>query len=228
MHGLMRMTILFLLCLISVSSFSQSEKETNIGLSTSVKVQKNLNRFFNLDIEEEVRLINNDKGFDRSVTSIGLDYALFDKRLKLGAYYAFIYLYNNDHFFEPRQRYYLNLSYMHPVDRFTFSWRGRFQGTYRDENIGEYKINPKYITKNKVEVKYAVWGRPWKPYISSDLSTDLNNPKGNYLTRIRYQGGTAWRINRTDYLDFFIRYDQYMEGNEPNVWSLGIGFEKKL
>lgn len=209
-------------------SFAQSEKETDLGISTALELQKDLNRFLTMGIEEEVRLKNNSNGFDRSVTTLGLDYALFDKKIKIGAYYAFLYLYNNDHLYEARHRYYFNLSYKHSLEQFTLSWRGRFQGTYRDENRGAYKINPKYIMKNKFEIEYAIWGRPWKPYISCDFSTDLNNPKGNDLTRIRYQGGTSWRLNRTDFLDFFMRFDQYIAGDDPNVLNIGFAYKIKL
>ena len=220
--------LLFIFFCIPFLSYSQSKKETNLGASLSLELEKDLSRYFSLNMEEEVRLINNNKGFDRSVTSLGLDYALFNKKVKIGAYYAFIYLYNNDYLFEPRHRYYLNLSFKQPIEQFTLSWRGRLQGTYRDENRGEYKINPKYIMKNKFEVEYAVWGRPWKPYVSCDLSTELNDPKGNDLTRIRYQGGTSWRLNRTDYLNFFVRFDHYMAGDDSNTWAVGVAYKIKL
>jgi hypothetical protein len=210
------------------ASFAQSEQETNVGAIVSVELDKGLSRFFSLSMEEEVRLVDNAIGFDRSVTGLGIDYALFDKKLKLGAYYAFIYLYNGDRLFEPRHRYYFNLSYKETVNSFTLSWRGRVQGTYRDENRGEYKINPKYMMKNRLQVEYAIFGSPWKPFASCELSNELNNPLGNELTRIRYQGGTAWRLNRTDYLDFFVRYDHYTDRREPQVFSVGVGYKVKL
>jgi hypothetical protein len=225
-NKIVKLLIFFLL--LSVSSFAQSRKETDVGASLSLELEKELNRFFSLSMEEEIRLLDSPTGFDRSVTSLGLDYALFGRKLKFGAYYAFIYLYNNDHLYEPRHRYYFNLSYKETINQFTLSWRGRVQGTYRDENRGEYKINPKYGLKNKFQVEYAIWGSPWKPFISCDLSNDLNNPMGNALTRIRYQGGTGWRLNRTDYLDFFVRYDQYMAGDEHNGVSIGVGYKIKL
>ncbi|GHT01858.1 hypothetical protein FACS189421_14500 [Bacteroidia bacterium] len=173
-------------------------------------------------------MVDNSIGFDRSVTSAGIDYALFDKKLKLGAYYAFIYLYNDDRLFEPRHRYYFNLSYRETVNSFTLSWRGRVQGTYRDENHGEYKTNPKYGLKNRIQVEYSIFGSPWKPFASCELSNELYNPLGNEWTRIRYQGGVAWRLNRTDYLDFFVRYDHYTDRREPQVLSIGVGYKVKL
>jgi hypothetical protein len=61
---------------------SAQEQTTSIGLITSVEVEKSLNRHFDLSVEEEVRLIS---GFERSVTTAGIDYALFDRKLKVGA-----------------------------------------------------------------------------------------------------------------------------------------------
>jgi hypothetical protein len=220
---------LFALCLLlPFVCFAQSEQKTNVGAILSVESDKELSRFFSLSVEEEVRLIDNSIGFDRSVTAVGIDYALFNKKLKMGVYYAFIYLYNDKHLFESRHRYYFNLSYKETINAFTLSWRGRVQGTYRDENHGEYKINPKYVMKNRIQVEYSIWGSPWKPFASCELSNELNNPPGNELTRIRYQGGTAWRLNRTDYLDFFVRYDQYLDKRDPPVFSIGVGYKVKL
>jgi hypothetical protein len=203
------------------------QQETNCGLSLSVEIEKSLNRFFDLKLEEEVRLLDNEAHFDRSTTAAGIDYSLFGRKLKLGVYYAFLYLYNNDRYFEPRHRYYFNVSYKETLEQFTFSWRGRAQGTYRDESTGEYKINPKYVMKNKFQVDYAIWGRPWTPFISCDFYSSLNNPAGNYLTRLRYQAGVSWRLNRTDYLDFFVRYDHELDRRDPKSIFLGASYKMK-
>ncbi|MDR2621870.1 MAG: DUF2490 domain-containing protein [Dysgonamonadaceae bacterium] len=219
--------LLFLL--LSLPSFAQTPRETTFGASLSVEAEKELSRFFSLTGEEEVRLRDNSTGFDRSVTSLGIDYAFFDRKAKIGIYYAFLYLYNNDHLFEPRHRYYLNFSYKETVEPFILSWRGRLQGTYRDENRGEYKINPKYVMKNKLEAAYMIWGSPWKPYLSCDISTSLNDPvRGNELTRLRFQGGASWRLNRTTYLDFFLRCDEYLVGDDPRVLSVGASYKMKF
>ncbi|MDR1809020.1 MAG: DUF2490 domain-containing protein [Prevotella sp.] len=215
---------MLLFCCLYISA---QQQETNYGLSLSVELEKKLSRFFDLKAEEEVRLLDNEVHFDRSVTTVGIDYSLFDRKLKLGAYYAFLYLYNSDRYFEPRHRYYFNVSYKESFEPFTFSWRGRVQGTCRDESTGEYKINPKYVMKNKFQVDYAIWGRPWTPFISCDLYNDLNNPKGNYLTRIRYQAGVSWRLNRTDYLDFFARYDHELDRRDPLRFSVGAAWKMK-
>jgi hypothetical protein len=214
--------------LLAVASSAQSRKETNGGGAFSFELEKEYSRFFSLSVEEEVRLISNNTGFDRSITVLGADCALAGERLKIGAYYAFIYLYNSDYLYEPRHRVYLNVLYKETVVPFTLSWRGRLQGTYRDENRGAYRINPKYVLKNRIRAEYAIWGSPWKPFLSCELSNDLNDPKSNVLTRIRYQGGVSWRLNRTDHLDFFIRFDRHTLGKDPNAIFLGMEYKIKL
>lgn len=201
--------------------------ETYMGGSLSASIEKKLNNYFDINLDDEVRFAGNPIGFERNATTVGLDYSLLSRKLKMGGYYTFLYLYNDKHFFEMRHRYYFNLSYKETFERWTFSWRGRWQITHHDENRGQYKINPKQVLKNKFEIDYSIWGRPWKPFISCDLYNDLNNPEGNYLTHIRYQAGTAWRLNRTDYIDFFARYDQYMDRRKPGVISLGVGWKMK-
>ena len=222
--------LLLVVCFVAVPIAAQSDKETLLGTALTLDVQKDLARNLSGALEEEVRLVNNSIGFDRTVTTLGLDYSLLEQKLKVGASYAFIRLYNSDNLFESRHRYYLNVSYKETIEPFTFSWRGRLQATSRDETRDSYKINPKYVMKNKLEVAYTVFGSPWKPYISCDFSTMLNDPaiEGFELTRIRFVGGTTWRMNRTTYLDFFLRYDREMDWRDPNVLSLGICYKVKL
>jgi hypothetical protein len=224
----MKSRLIVFLLLISPLTFAQGQRETDVGLSLSATLQKDLMQDLDISLEQEIRLKDNNIGFDRTVTSLGLDYAFLNRKIKVGAYYAFIYRYNNNFLYEPRHRYYFNLAYRQPYQRWTFSWRGRIQGTYRDENRGEYKINPRYVMRNRLEIEYSVWGRPWKPYISCEVFTDLNNPLGNDLTRIRYQAGTTWRLNRTDYVDFFLRYNDEFSGDDSRLIALGVGYRVKL
>ncbi|MDR2087198.1 MAG: DUF2490 domain-containing protein [Dysgonamonadaceae bacterium] len=221
--------LLYLFLLLPVSLFAQTERETHAGASFSLTVEKDLSRFLTLSADEEVRIVDNNTGFDRSVTSAGMEYSLFDRKVKIGAYYAFIYRYNNDFLYETRHRCYLNLSYKETFEPFILSWRGRLQGTWRDESRGAYKINPKYVMKNKFEAAYMIWGSPWRPYLSCDLSTNLNEPVREYeLLRVRYEGGVNWRLNRTTWMEFFLRYDEYLSGTDAHKLSVGATYKMKL
>jgi hypothetical protein len=220
---------ILLLLVFPFSLFAQTQRGMDYGAAFSLTGEKDLSRFFTLAMDEEIRIVDNNTGFDRSVTSVGLDYSFFDRKAKIGAYYAFIYLYNNDFLYESRHRYYLNVSYKETFEPFILSWRGRLQGTYRNEDRGAYKINPKYVMKNKFEAAYMIWGSPWRPYLSCDVSTSLNDPvRGYELLRIRYEGGVNWRLDRTTYMEFFLRLDKYLSDTDPHKLSVGINYKVKF
>ncbi len=224
-----KFAILLLLLSFSLTGFAQEKKEIDFGSSLSFELQKDITRQITLTAEEEVRIItNNNHGFERSTTTFGADYSIIPKQLKIGFDYGFMYRYNSDYYYEVRHRPSVLLSYKQSFGDYTISWRGRFQGTFRDESRGEYKINPKYVVRNKIDIEYTIFGSPWTPYISADLSYTTNDPMGNELYRIRWQGGTTWRINRTDYMKFFLRYDQNLSLKDPDIISLGVGYQIKL
>ncbi|MDR0686475.1 MAG: DUF2490 domain-containing protein [Dysgonamonadaceae bacterium] len=229
-----RLMIVLLLAPLLVHAW---ERRTEGGVSLQYEAEKTLNenRYRNrlsLSADEEIRLVgnNNPVSFDRSVTSVGLNYGLLDNRLKAGAFYSFIYLWNGDYLYEMRNRFYFNLSYRQPLDRqWQILWRGRLQTTLRDENIGSYRVNPRYTMKNKIEIRYHKLGTPFQPYLSCDLSTNLNDDKTRYdIFRARIQAGTAYRLNLTNTLDIFVRWDEYRTEDDPRRIYLGASYSMKF
>jgi hypothetical protein len=225
-----RETLLFICfsALATAPLSAQSRKETDGGLAFAFELEKAYSRFFSLSVEEELRLISNNTGFDRAVTNLGANWALFDGKLKTGAYYAFIYSYNDDYLYEPRHRIFFSLLYKETFEPLTLSWRGRLQSTFRDENRGTYRVNPRHVLKNRFRAEYAIWGSPWKPTLSCELFNELNDPQRNSPARIRYQGGVSWRLNRTDHLDFFIRFDRHTSGEDADAFFLDVEYKIKL
>jgi hypothetical protein len=208
---------------------AQQERRTEAGAMMSFAAEKDLIRNLTVHFEEELRLITGGNGFSRATGSLGADYSLMDKRVEAGAYYAFIYLYNDDHLYESRHRFFINLSYRQTVGSFTLSWRIRLQETLRNESRGSYRVNPRYVMKNKLEASYAIWGKPWRPFLSCDFSTNLNDPETRYdAVRLRFQGGITRRINRTASIDVFFRWDEYLKNNDPRTLSLGVAYKLTL
>lgn len=208
--------------------FVKAQKATDMGASFTFEVTKELSRFLRLNFDEEVRFVDNNRyGFERSATTLGIDYAVVRGKMRIGAFYSFLYIYNGDNLFEPRHRYFFNASYKEDVGSFSLSWRGRFQGTVRDENRGKYNVNPKYVLRNKLQADYNIWKSRWTPYVSCDFATVLNDPRYD-LTRIRMQGGTEYRLSRTTYLSAFLRYDLNYEKGDNNRFSLGLSYRIKM
>ncbi|MDR1779750.1 MAG: DUF2490 domain-containing protein [Tannerella sp.] len=221
--------ILILMLAIPAVLCAQPQRETRGGALMSFSAEKQLIRNLDLNFEEELRLATTPNVYDRTVSTLGIDYSLMNKKLKIGAYYAFIYLYNNDFLYEPRHRFYVNLSYRQKLDQLTLSWRIRLQETLRDDNRGSYRVNPRYVMKNKLEAEYAIFGKPWKPFISCDFSTNLNDDETRYdLVRLRTQAGANWRINRTTSMDFYLRYDEYLKADDPRTISVGVAYKMRF
>lgn len=222
-----QLTAILLLCLLPLLSRAQS-RETDAGAFFAFELQKRLTRAFTLSVEEEIRLVSHSNPFDRNMLTVGADYAFFDRRLKVGASYCHIYLYNTDYYYEHRHRYYAFLSYKQPLGDFTLTWRGRFQGTNRDEERGEYRINPKYVLRNKLDLEYSIFGSPWTPFVSAEAANTLNDPRGNEIYRIRYQLGASLRLNRTDFIEFFLRFNHYLVDKDPNLFGVGVSYKIRL
>ena len=214
--------------LFSVVLLAQ-EKETDFGAMFSVELKKKLGQKFDISLEEEFRLLtNNNNGLDRLGSTVGVDYSIISKKLKAGLYYSHLYRYNSNDYYENRHRYYFSLIYKESIGRYTVSWRGRVQGTCRDGNRGNYKINPKYVLRNRLEIEYsAPWSR-WNPYFFTEATNTLNDPLGNEIYKLRFQGGVNWRLDRTTYLEFFLRWNEYLVMPNPRVMAIGIGYKKNL
>ena len=225
-HKLKYLITLSLICFSGINMYAQ--KGTDYGAAFSFELTKDLSRFLTLNVEEEIRLINNNQyNFDRSATSIGLDYTLIPQKVKVGAYYAFLYVYNSDYRFEPRHRFYFNLSYKEKINSFTFAWRGRIQQTVRDENRGSYNTNPKYALRNRLTVEYEFWKSQWTPYGSVEFTNPLNDSRYE-LSQIRFQGGVEYRMSRQSYLGLFLRYNINYEKGDNNFFGAGISYRMKM
>lgn len=221
--------LLIILIVFPVVLLAQNDRETRLGTVLSVELEKEFARNFSGIFEQELRLENNTTGFDRTASTLGLEYSLFSKKVKMGGFYTFIHMYNNDFVFESRNRFYFNLIYKETFEPFTIMWRGRIQSTFRDEDKGSYRVNPRHSLKNKLEVSYEIFGLPVKPFVSCDFSTIIFDPLRDFeLTRIRYTGGVNWRLNRTNYMELFLRYDHRTDYRDPNTLALGATYKIRL
>ena len=226
-HSVSKYSVFILLLFVSSSVWGQ-DRETDLGAILSAEFSKKLNRHFELSLEQELRLLTNNAGFSRSTSSVGMDYTIV-KGLKTGVYYNYMYLYNSNFLYESRHRYHANLSYRHRVNRnLSLALRTRFQGTYRDENRGEYKINPKYVLRNRLKAEYNLRGTGWKPYLSTEVTNTLNDPLGNEIYKLRFQGGTSWRWDKRTSLDFYVRADEYLPREDARVISIGVGYNRNF
>ncbi len=167
--------------------------------------------------------------FDRSLATLGGSYAL-NKTFKAGLFYTYIYANNqNDGYYENRHRFGGWIQAARKVNRFKISLREKFQNTYRDEDLGNYKYNPKMYLRSKLEVSFNIKKIPFNPYFSAEMHYQLNNPYGNYTDKWRYTAGTEYNISKKFAIDLFYRLDKEINVTNPvNTSVIGTMFKCRL
>lgn len=201
---------------------------TDVGAIGSLAFSKDFGRDWSVKLEQEIRFNNNLTVYDRSLTSIGMDYSIIKKVLKAELEYNFIHQHKNE-IYELRHRSSIALSGKFKYDVFEFELRTRGQATWRDESRGDYKFNPKYVWRNKLECTYKIFGSPLKPFVSGEVFCPLNSENGFFIDGYRLTLGTKYRINQHTSLQFLVRCDQEIQqANPQRIFYGGIGWNYNL
>ena len=198
------------------------------GLITGISASKSLGRSFSLKAEQEFRLNNRIAAFDRSLTGISVDYRIIKSYLKVGVDYNLIYQKNTTYYtFRHRSSAWVTGSYQ--FRRFEFDVRSRVQSTWRDNARGEYKINPKLVWRNKLEIAYDIFGSPVKPYVSGEIILPINDRNPLYLNAYRLVAGAKYRYSQHETVEVFARFDQDVQQSDAqNIFYLGAGWNYRF
>lgn len=220
--------ILIVSLITFVIPFGVFAQTNDAGAIGSVSVSKDIGRFADLTLEQEFRINKNFTTFDRSLTSLGLDYTVIKKYLKAELDYDFIYQ-NQVDYFEIRQRASLGLNTQIELNSFDFKFRTKGQLMWRDEMRGDYNFNPKYTWRNRIECVYNIFGSPVKPYVSGEIFCPLNGANGFYLNGYRAILGVKYRLSKRDAIDFMLRFDQDLQqANPQRIIYGGVGWSYYL
>lgn len=219
------LSFLFLSLSFPFSLFAQTNDFGAIG---SISISKDFGRFSSSKLEQEFRFDQNVTSFNRSLTSLGVNYSLLRKLLMAEADYNFIYQHKND-VYEFRHRASLGLSTELKLRTLEIGLRTRTQATWRDEQRGSYNYNPKYVWRNKLECAYDIFGSPLKPFISGELFCPVNGAKGFYMDGYRATLGLKYRISRHTSVQVQFRYDQEIQQVSPkSMMYAGVSWNYKL
>jgi len=220
--------ILLLIIVGSVAPVFSFAQTSDIGAIGSLSVSKDIGRSWGAKVEQELRINQNLGTFDRSLTSAALDYSIISKTLKAAIDYDFIYQ-NQIDYFEFRHRTSASLTAQKSFHSFNLELRTRGQATFRDESRGDYKFNPKYVWRNKLECTYTIFGSPIKPFISGEVFCPLNSEHGFYMDGYRAVLGAKYRVTKQTSLQFLFRYDQdVQQANPKSMFYAALGWNYKL
>ena len=213
---------LFFLSCVSFNAYAQLRDAGGIG---SISVSKEISKVTELSFEQELRLDQGLSMLNRSSTSIGADFTIVRRLLKAEVDYILMYRREDFDLYEFRHRFTAGFVFQQRYSRFIFKLRTRGQTTLRDENRGDYKYNPRYVWRNRLQVEYNIPKSPFRPYISTEIFCPLNSDYGFFMDSYRLIIGTTYRFSKRSELDCQIRFDQDVQvANPKNILYTGIGW----
>jgi hypothetical protein len=180
-----------------------------------------------MTIEEELRWTCSSFQFDRSKTTLGFDYKLWGKSLRIGGNVEYIFKKKWDNF-ENRYRVQCNLSFSQKKGRFNFQNRLGVMASFYDEYKGDYFLNPEIYLREKIKMEYAVFHKPIKFGFNFEFFMRLNNPKNNIIDELRSELFFDYRFSKNHALTLFVRLDNEVQVSEPeNNLYLGVVYHFK-
>lgn len=208
-------------------SFAQSGRTSDFGAILSAKYDADLVGKFAVEVEEELRFDHNCTQFDRWLNSVTIEYPFLHNRMHVGLSGGAIRRYNDRHFFENRARLGLDVTYAETWRRFKFSYRSRLMTTFRDESVGDYRVNPKMYWRNRFQVAYQMPNSRFRYLFSTELHWLVNDPKASVVDNIRTVFTIDYRLSRRQHLGFSARLDNDIQVKEP-VDRFYLGFTYHL
>lgn len=207
---------------------AQSGRTTDFGAILSAQYESNLTRQLTIEVEEELRFDHNCTQLDRWLNSVTIEYPFLHNRMHVGLTGGYIRRLNNKHFYENRGRIGLDITYAETWRRWKFAFRSRLLATFRDETVGDYRVNPKTYWRNRFQVTYQVPNSRFKYILSAELHWLINDPKASVVDNIRSVFTVDYRLSRREHLSLSVRMDNDIQVKEPvDRFYLGLMYQYK-
>lgn len=224
----MKRLLFIVLIAVSVATFAQSERTTDMGGIVSAEFSTDLGGDFGLSVEEELRFDNRCTEFDRWLNSLGVDYTFWRNRMKVGLTGDYIRRHNDEGYYENRWRLGAQLTYSENFRHFKFAYRTKLISTFFDDRTGEHRVNPKLYWRNRLQISYQQPNSRFKYSLSAELFWLLNDPKNSVVDNLRTVASVEYRLTRRHYLTAFTRMDNDLQVKEPvDRFYFGLDFRMK-
>lgn len=229
--------VFFLLSIIRPVVAQDSTVVSDYETWSGISVKKSfLEKKLDLGFTQEFRFDDNSTHLDQYFSELQVDYELF-KNFQAGIGYRFIRNHKNSGYAN-EQRIYFDLSYKHKLDRWSFSYRFRFQnhdelGVSKDEGDD---ITQKYRLRFKVG--YNIKKVKLDPYLSFEGFFARSNQGINYIEsiterkiytgfeKLRYTIGLDYQVKKFFEIGAFYRIEQGFKSysgafNTPATYYIG-------
>jgi hypothetical protein len=227
----MKKWILFFIIMIGTPCNYFSQVVNDAGLWTTINVEKKINKRLELFFTEEYRRKENLTQTNLFYTDFG--FSLRPARfLKFSLSYRSIQKYMEDETYSFRHRLMLDILLKKKIGNITASFRERVQTEVRNVHTSENGKLLEWYFRSKIELKYDL-DKPIKPYISTELLYQLNDPRNiesnKTWRRVRYAAGLEYKMNdRHSFSGYYIIQRGFNVSAPQNSYILGLAYTLSL
>jgi hypothetical protein len=231
-----------MLSLASLTAYSQS-------LWTSADFKARIAKGLSVNAEVDYRTTDQLKATQRVAGSFGLDYKII-KPLKISSGYTYIHQHIDTEvtnkgniipaYWQPKHRFYFDVTGSVNWNRFNFSLRERYQMTHRKEQsvpkFDEDGVTQKKdelidgktnnMLRSRLQVEYNIKHSRFVPYVSAEIYNSLSDSFD--YDKFRFTVGSEYKLNKHNSLSIYYRYITNSDQDEHSGHILGVGYKFKL
>jgi len=196
-------------------------------LWSTISLEKKLTSRLSLNIDEELRLLNNVSTVNLNYMNFGCYYQL-TKKIKVGGVYRWIEKNNFDGSYSHRHRFYVDASYKTKFSKIVFGYRTRLQTQVRDYFSSDLGRVPESYWRHKFDFKLDL-DKKITPYIGAEFRYQFANMRlkeANYgFNRGRYYTGFNYKISdRYSFGMYYLYQQEFNIVNPEHDHVFGIEF----
>ncbi|MCK9206276.1 MAG: DUF2490 domain-containing protein [Salinivirgaceae bacterium] len=193
----------------------------------SLSVEWGLTKKVSLWAEQEFRFEENASMLGSFNTVCGVQYKI-NSLIRVSGAYRYSYNHDNKDIIEQDHRFYADIMIRYKLDRFTASYRPRYQMVFQQPTKDPFShYNPQHI-RHKLAVKYNIPNTPLTPFVDCELYESLNNPVKNTIEKTRYTAGVGYPINKIVTLEVYYRLEHRSDYIHKDRVSNILGFSCNL
>jgi len=141
------------------------------------------------------------------------------KGIRFSAAYRFSRIRDSYKIYDSKNRFDLNLRFKKEINRVTYSYRTRYQSSYRSFYTSESGRIPANVWRNKfgLEINLKKKFKKLTPGFSVELISQLNGSNGTFIRAVRRKIKADYRIKKRKYLNFFLHDrigKKYLKSNQ--------------
>ncbi|MBL4715861.1 MAG: DUF2490 domain-containing protein [Bacteroidia bacterium] len=214
---------LFIL-LICLACFGIKAQTNDAGLWTGLGIEKKITQTLSINFENSIRLNENYGKVGIILHDLRISYNVSNS-IRVAANYRFSKKKRIDDFYNSRHRYYFTMSFKQKMGALDLTYRTRFQSQYTSFYSSETGIIPENLFRNKLTIAYST-GKPYKPFIATEMFYQLNNPIANEFSKVRYVGGIDYTLNKMNRIRFFYLFQKEINAINPlSLYVAGIDYQ---